>query len=92
MWLDGELAEKVASYEKVGWPTLYMSKEQQDQLGSTMQTDLYTYVEGQEAKWITGKEELTDASWEKYVGTLKQIGVDKFIEVYQEAYDNWKNT
>ncbi|MGM9903005.1 MAG: extracellular solute-binding protein [Enterococcus sp.] len=92
VWLDGELAEKVASYEKVGWPTLYMSKEQQDQLGSTMQTDLYTYVEGQEAKWITGKEELTDASWEKYVGTLKQIGVDKFIEVYQEAYDNWKNT
>lgn len=88
-WVDGQSKEKVGPYEKVGFPTLYLSKEEQDKLGKTLKTDLISYVQQMEAKFITGKEKLNDESWNKYQETLKKIGSEKYVEVMQDAYDNW---
>lgn len=89
VFVNQETTDKVAPYEEIGWPTLYVSKEEQDELGSSLQADLLSYVEQMEAKFITGQEELTDAAWQTYLDTLKSIGVDKYVDVHQRAYDRW---
>ncbi|WP_442774177.1 extracellular solute-binding protein [Lactococcus hircilactis] len=91
-FINQEVASKIGPAEVVAWPTLYMSKTQQNELGSTMQTDLLTYVQQMEAKFITGQTKLTAATWKSYLNTLKGIGVDKYVAVQQKAYDTWKNT
>lgn len=88
-FVNKETAEKIAPYEKIGWPTLYVSKEEQDELGSSLQADLLSYVQQMEAKFITGQEKLTDASWKTYLDTLDSIGVKKYVDVHQKAYDRW---
>ncbi|MHC5374870.1 extracellular solute-binding protein [Enterococcus sp. LJL120] len=90
-FVNQETAEKTGPYEVVGWPTLYISKEEQDELGSSLQADLLSYVEQMEAKFITGQETLNDASWQNYLDTLSSIGVEKFVDVHQRAYDRWNN-
>jgi putative aldouronate transport system substrate-binding protein len=89
-FIDEQATEKIGPFEKVGWPTLYMSKKQQDELGSSLQADLLTYIQQMEAKFISGKEKLDDASWKEYNDKLNQIGVEKYAKVYQAAYDAWK--
>ncbi|NLN64155.1 MAG: extracellular solute-binding protein [Clostridiaceae bacterium] len=32
---------------------------------------------------------VTDASWQNFLDTSKEVGVDKYIELYQKAYDNY---
>ncbi|MDR2833622.1 MAG: extracellular solute-binding protein [Streptococcaceae bacterium] len=88
-FIDDQATEKLAPFVHTSWPTLYMSKAQQDELGSTLQADLLTYVQQMEAKFITGTEKLDDTTWDTYVKTLKDIGLDKFVDVNQKAYDTW---
>ena len=33
------------------------------------------------------KNGVTDASWEEFQNTAKGIGVERYIELYQNAYD-----
>ena len=40
------------------------------------------------AKWIVSGG--IDQEWDGYVSQLKNVGVDKMIEVYQQAYDRYK--
>ena len=35
------------------------------------------------------KNGVTDASWEEFQNTAKGIGVERYIELYQTAYDNF---
>ncbi len=32
---------------------------------------------------------VTDESWQKFLDTAKAVGVDKYVELYQTAYDNY---
>lgn len=88
-FVQKETKEKVAPFEVIGWPTLYLSQEEQDKLGSSLQADLLSYVQQMEAKFITGQEQLTDAGWKTYLDTLNSIGVEKYVEIHQKAYDRW---
>ncbi|GAA0389190.1 hypothetical protein GCM10008933_20190 [Paenibacillus motobuensis] len=56
---------------------------------TALRSDLSTYVAQMEAKFITGQESID--GWDKYVQTLKKMGSDRFQEIYQGAYDRWKN-
>ena len=82
-----ETENKITKYAETPFPLVYLTKEQQDQV-STVRTDLQTYVEQMEAKFITGVEPLDN--WDKFVSTINSMGVDDYVKVYQEAYDTWK--
>jgi putative aldouronate transport system substrate-binding protein len=54
-----------------------------------IESDLNTYIEQMEAKFITGAEAFS--KWEDYVKTIERMGLDELIQIYQEAYDTWKS-
>lgn len=42
-----------------------------------------------EAQFITGETELNDQTWNDYVNTIKNMGIDELAAVQQAAYDRW---
>lgn len=53
------------------------------------QTDITSYVDQMRAKFITGVEPLTDASWDAYVNEIKKMGIEDLLKIKQAAYDRW---
>lgn len=48
--------------------------------------NLDTYWRSMMAKFIRGEADL-DADWDSYLAELKNIGLDEYLAIYQEAYD-----
>ncbi|WP_040535907.1 extracellular solute-binding protein [Schleiferilactobacillus shenzhenensis] len=86
-FVNKETAEKYTPYARVPYPLVYLTKDEQDSIASNA-TDLSTYVEQMEAKFITGVEPLSN--WDKYLKTLDSMNVKQYVKVYQAAYDRWK--
>ena len=84
-----EINEKIMPNTEVPFPIVYMTKDEADQIAINA-TDIRTYVEQMEAKFITGVESL--AKWDEYVSTLKSMGLNDFVSTYQKAYDRWAKT
>ena len=85
-FLAKETAEKIEPFAKVTFPLLYLTNEESEKVRDAA-TDLKTYVEQMEAKFITGVEPIEN--WDKYVKTIEGMGVNEYVEVYQQAYDRW---
>ncbi|MCJ7842892.1 extracellular solute-binding protein [Lederbergia sp. NSJ-179] len=82
---DAEASSKIEPYvlEEVYPAPLFeedVSKEVYD-----IRDDLDTYANESRAKFITG--DLSFDSWDQYVSTVKDIGLEKIEKYYQEAYD-----
>jgi len=43
-----------------------------------------------EAKFITGVEPLSN--WDNYVETVQKMNTEEYVEIYQQAYDRWKES
>ena len=45
-----------------------------------------------EAAFALGSEDINDdAVWADYVATMEGLGIDRYVEIHQEAYDQqWK--
>ena len=71
-------------YRRVPFPDAYMSVDQVNAV-SALQTDINTYVDQMIARFIVGDEPFSN--WDSYVKTIKNMGVDKLLAVYQEVYD-----
>lgn len=52
-------------------------------------TAVTTFVEETTAKWFAGDTELNDAAWDAYISKAKELGVDRLIEIHQQAYDRF---
>ena len=74
---------------KTPFPLLYLTVEENDKI-SAVATDLSTYIEQMEAKFITGVEPLS--KWDEFVSTIESMGIKDYVKVYQTAYDRWKET
>ena len=70
-----------------GYPPVALSNEELQQIG-TIQADVTSLVKQNTAKWIVSGG--IDQEWYGYVTQLKNVGIDKMIEVYQAAYDRFK--
>lgn len=51
-----------------------------------LSSNLKTYWESMMAKFIRGEADL-DADWDSYLAELDNIGLSRYIEIYQEAID-----
>lgn len=85
-WIDKENQEKLVPIAKVPFPNVYLTNEEQTE-ASALLSDLDTYVQQMEAKFVTGQESLSN--WDKYVEQIKKMGGDRIAELYQAAYDRW---
>lgn len=71
-----------------GYPPVALSNEELQQI-STIETDAASLVKQNMAKWIVSGG--IEQEWDGYLSQLKNIGVDKMVEVYQQAYDRYKS-
>lgn len=68
------------------FPTLSYTPDERAEIDKVT-VELNTYIDETNAKWYAGSETLTDASWDAYIAKCKELGSDKLIEIYQQAYD-----
>ncbi len=55
---------------------------------STLQTNVENYVATSTAEFITGvRDPGDDAAWQSYLEGLTGIGADRYVEIWQNAYD-----
>ena len=66
-------------------PTLSFNQEESEIIANVA-ADVATVVEAQMLKWMTGAEPLDDASWESYLGYLRDIGAEDYLSAYETAY------
>ena len=65
-------------------PTLSFNEETSIELAE-LETSLVTYYKEMEAKFVRGEANL-DTDWDAYLAELKNIGLDRYLEIYQTAY------
>lgn len=87
-FLKSETEEKIEAHGEVIFPLVYLTEEEQNEIND-IKVDLETYVVENEAAFITGQLELNDENWNNYIETLESIGVRRFEEIHQTAYDRW---
>ncbi|MCL2058089.1 MAG: hypothetical protein FWH01_03380 [Oscillospiraceae bacterium] len=76
-------------YSYPTFPPVIYSVEQADQIQS-YRTDIRTYVGTTTAKWIT--EGGIESEWDGYISQLRAMGVDDWMAIHQDAYDNYMNS
>src|SRR5699024_12208388 len=81
--------EKMAPCGEVPFPKVYLTPDEQKEI-NTIEMDLESYVEQIEAKFITGVEPISN--WDNYVETIEGMNIDRYIEIYQDAYDRWEES
>ena len=52
------------------------------------ESDIGGYIAEMQMKFITGEEPLTN--FDNYLDTLKKMGIEDLIAVYQDAYDRYQ--
>ncbi len=68
-------------------PPLYMNEDQAAQTGEQAIT-IGNHVKQSQSKFILGQLDIDDdAAWDTYVNTLDKMGIEAYIQVYQEAYE-----
>ncbi len=88
VFLFRETSEKYAPYASKDAnvsPNLLFLPEESQQL-QTLAVELQKYMEESRIAFITGKMDL-DEDWDEYVENLKNMGLDKYLEIQQKAYD-----
>ncbi|MDA3731303.1 extracellular solute-binding protein [Niameybacter massiliensis] len=68
-------------------PNMNLTPEESKEL-SALQTDLQDFVNLNKAKWTTGQNNI-DAEWDKYVAQLNQMGLTRYMEIYNGAYQRY---
>jgi len=72
------------------WPFFTYTTEENDII-TTVGSDLNSYVKKTNAKFLTGELELTDENWNAYVEQVQKMGLDEVLEVMQAAYARAQN-
>ena len=66
-------------------PPLIFTSDQSKELG-TISAALTAYSDQMFAAFVTGQADV-NTGWDQYLEDLKTNGLDRFLEIYQEAYD-----
>ncbi|SHO47562.1 type 2 periplasmic-binding domain-containing protein [Anaerocolumna xylanovorans] len=93
--LDGdggklEITKDLEPYAVENYPQVMYTVDEQKQL-SSLNTDIQGYVDATMAQWITKGG--ADKEWESYKSQLKNMGLEEFLKIQQDALDRFtKNT
>ncbi|MFD0868696.1 Lipoprotein lplA [Chlamydia abortus] len=70
------------------WPPFSFTSEENSRMAG-LSSDIGTYVTEMRAKFITGAKPLSE--WDEYVQTIKKMGLEEYMKIYQSAYERYKN-
>ena len=86
-------AERQAMYAPYLMKPLPLMNYSPDEAGelSTLSTDISKVVDEQKAKWCTGQGDI-DKEWDAYLESLNKIGLERYMEIHNEAYTRFKNS
>ncbi len=73
--------------DKTQLPRLLLTTEESDRI-ARIKSDLDTYTSESFMSFILGTMSIDD--YDEYLNQLKSIGVDEYVQVYQEAYERYK--
>ncbi|MDR6553440.1 extracellular solute-binding protein [Paenibacillus qinlingensis] len=83
-----EVAQAVDKFKpKEVWPPFVYTAEENAKVQG-VRNDINTYVAEMRDQFISGKIPFTQ--WDEYLAKLKQIGLDKLMEVNQASYERYK--
>ena len=75
----------------IAWPAFTFTKQER-RIIEDSKADIDAYVASMRDAWIMGTAELNDATWDQFVSTVRNMGIEDVLEVYgaalQRAYDN----
>jgi putative aldouronate transport system substrate-binding protein len=57
---------------------------------ATMQTNIDSYVQQNALQFVTGSKNI-DTDWDAYVKGLDGLGLKRYLEIQQTAYDKMPN-
>lgn len=83
-----ETKEKYEPYkpdEDMIVPPLYFNEEQSAELAE-IEATIQNFVDESNARFISGDDDI-DKGWDQYLATLEGMNLDRYIEIYQEAFD-----
>ncbi|WP_062105863.1 extracellular solute-binding protein [Bacillus niameyensis] len=66
-------------------PPLFFSEEDSNKMAKIEQS-LTDYVDEMASAFITGQSDI-DSSWDKYISTLQEIGIEEYVAIHQRSYD-----
>ena len=69
-------------------PPISLTVNESNALAAAM-SDINDYVETTSLSWITGTAALNDETWDAYVETISQMGIDSCTALYQDAYTRY---
>ena len=70
----------------IAWPAFTFTKKEQ-RIIEDSKNDIDKYVASMRDAWIMGTNELNDETWAQFVNTIKRMGIDDVLEVYEAALD-----
>ncbi|MBP1916235.1 putative aldouronate transport system substrate-binding protein [Lederbergia galactosidilyticus] len=66
-------------------PPLYFNEEQSAELAE-IEATIQNFVDESNARFISGDDDI-EKGWESFLQNLEAMNLDRYIEIYQEAYD-----
>jgi len=69
------------------YPKVFFLPEEESEL-AIIRTDIQNHVQQMRARFITGSESI-NTGWDNYVQQLNQMGLARYIEIYQKALDRY---
>lgn len=70
-------------------PVLKTTKEKAKEMTS-IDANLRAYIEQKSQEWILGTSDV-DKDWDAYIARLKQLGLEKGMQIQQESYDRFNS-
>ena len=88
--MSKEAQEAWDMYNKNGWCKVQTEfdvlTEEENDIKGKYSSNINTYANEQKQKWIMGTDDV-DATWDKYVETIKSMHLDEMLKIQQAAYD-----
>lgn len=87
--LKQSLSKLGDQYVTTPYPSVMYTKEESAQL-PTLTTDIESYIKTSRATWITKGG--VDQDWDAYVKKLNDMGLQKLMKIYTDAYTRYQKT
>lgn len=83
-----DIRARVNQFDRLPYPMVYFSNDDQKRIAA-IHADMKEYVNQSTARFVTGDLNL-DTDWDTYITTMKNMGMDEMVDIYQRRYDKYK--
>ena len=85
-WTAATAMAMIEDANDIVWPFFSWTADENEVI-STTQTDILTFITNSTAQAVAGEVEITDEWWNAFVANIDSMGGQKLIDTYQSAVD-----